>query len=276
MSGPMSGPRRGTPPRRIALPPRLFPEGYVASRRARDEDKRRKTWKDVDWTKKLKSLDPAQFQQDPGSDGCVGFALAAAMRACFHLRRGQDPGALNPYFLAALVRDRDQGGNDPTSELRQGIAIANAHGTPTLGQGPKGLPPAPFTEAPRYLEAARAHRTKSFTDLGVWMQDWYDWLQAKGPVVVQLNVDASFDAAGRWVEYDARGPLQDLRGHALVLVGYDKAEDAFILMNSYGPQWKERGFARIKVDVAQRCFVAGYGPYVSKASSSAPPSSTAA
>lgn len=38
------------------------------------------------------------------------------------------------------------------------------------------------------------------------------------------------------------------KGHALVIVGYDKNDKYFIVLNSTGPRWGDKGFCHISYD----------------------------
>jgi C1A family cysteine protease len=51
------------------------------------------------------------------------------------------------------------------------------------------------------------------------------------------------------ITYDEN--VYELGGHAYVLVGYDEAEKVFFLVNSWGPDWGENGFAKYSYDDAK-------------------------
>lgn len=67
-------------------------------------------------------------------------------------------------------------------------------------------------------------------------------LQA-GPVMTTLGVYADFISYGGGVYKHTSGEM--LGGHAVSIVGYDDTLQAFIIRNSWGESWGERGFAHI-------------------------------
>ncbi len=73
------------------------------------------------------------------------------------------------------------------------------------------------------------------------------------PVVVGVAVRRNFfqlQNAAYWLA--DTGDTTFAGGHAMVVVGYDDAKNAFQLMNSWGREWGEQGFIRIKYDVFGR------------------------
>ena len=50
-----------------------------------------------------------------------------------------------------------------------------------------------------------------------------------------------------------------LGGHAVLAVGYDDAEQSFIVRNSWGTGWGDKGFAYASLDYAQAAFTEAYG-----------------
>ena len=66
--------------------------------------------------------------------------------------------------------------------------------------------------------------------------------------VVSVAIRAENDAfraykGGVIDDYEGCGTTLD---HGVTLVGYSKADDAWIIKNSWGPNWGENGFVRIK------------------------------
>jgi C1A family cysteine protease len=50
----------------------------------------------------------------------------------------------------------------------------------------------------------------------------------------------------------------DTTGHSMVLVGYDDARSAFRLMNSFGPNWGDNGYAWIGYALWQKQVSVGF------------------
>ncbi|MEO5667468.1 MAG: C1 family peptidase [Bdellovibrionota bacterium] len=71
---------------------------------------------------------------------------------------------------------------------------------------------------------------------------------AKGPLMTTLNVYADFMTYSSGVYKHVTGEM--LGGHAISIVGYDANERSWIIRNSWGQDWGEKGFARVSWDDA--------------------------
>lgn len=67
-----------------------------------------------------------------------------------------------------------------------------------------------------------------------------------GPLVTTLSVYADFMAYGSGVYKHVSGEM--LGGHAISIVGYDDAKQAYIVRNSWGDTWGENGFGYVAYD----------------------------
>lgn len=83
--------------------------------------------------------------------------------------------------------------------------------------------------------------SRGMTDLGSVKQA----LQ-HGPLVTTLNVYADFMAYGGGVYKHVTGKV--LGGHAVSIVGYDDNKQAFIIRNSWGEGWGEKGFGYVSYE----------------------------
>ena len=94
------------------------------------------------------------------------------------------------------------------------------------------------------------------------IEEWRRWLAEKGPILTRLNVDRTWHEAR-----DNSGNLDSYRaetkggGHAIALVGY--TPDRFIVRNSWGTSWGDKGFGYASLAYAQDAFTEAYGvsPY---------------
>ncbi|MGE5086857.1 MAG: C1 family peptidase [Bacillota bacterium] len=68
----------------------------------------------------------------------------------------------------------------------------------------------------------------------------------KGPLVTTLGVYADFMAYAGGVYTHTQGDY--LGGHAISIVGYDDTKQAFIIRNSWGEEWGEKGFGYVSYD----------------------------
>lgn len=86
-------------------------------------------------------------------------------------------------------------------------------------------------------------------------------LYANLPVMIAVNVDASFDNLQSPYIWKAKsGAIRG--GHAITVTGYDNVKNAFKVMNSWGANWKDNGYLWIDYSffanavIANECYVA--------------------
>ena len=82
-----------------------------------------------------------------------------------------------------------------------------------------------------------------------------------GPVLTSMSVYDDFFAYKSGVYKYVKGPLAG--GHGVVIVGYDDRIRAFIVKNSWGPYWGDKGYVKISYDETQSGF--GNSNYILKA-----------
>jgi C1A family cysteine protease len=68
----------------------------------------------------------------------------------------------------------------------------------------------------------------------------------RGPLVTTLDVYADFITYGSGVYKHTTGDY--MGGHAVSLIGFDDAKRAWIIRNSWGPDWGDHGFAYVSYD----------------------------
>ncbi|MFP4343692.1 MAG: C1 family peptidase [Anaerolineales bacterium] len=76
-----------------------------------------------------------------------------------------------------------------------------------------------------------------------------------GPVAAAVCVNTAFQNYGGGV---STGPGCTSVNHAIVLVGWDDVHQAWILRNSWGPNWGENGYMRIGYGVSEVGYSANY------------------
>ena len=99
---------------------------------------------------------------------------------------------------------------------------------------------------------ARLHRTHGYNpqlDPTDQVQSIKQWLSLRLPVVIGIMVYESFmtDECGRTGIIPVPNPVSErfVGGHALVSVGYDDIKQHFIVLNSWGIVWGDKGFCYI-------------------------------
>jgi len=108
-----------------------------------------------------------------------------------------------------------------------------------------------------YAKAATL-RIASYHSLGTNLVVWKKWLSSNGPILTRLGVDATWDNAtatkgvlGKYQPNTVRG------GHAVCIVGYNS--QGFIVRNSWGENWGDKGFAYASQDYTLATFAAPGG-----------------
>ena len=98
------------------------------------------------------------------------------------------------------------------------------------------------SESGFYTGAAQC-RASAYYNLGKDLTKWRTWLASHGPILAGLSVDATWDnATATHGLLDAFQPGTVRGGHAVCIVGY-AAEKRFIVRNSWGMDWGDKGFA---------------------------------
>ncbi len=96
--------------------------------------------------------------------------------------------------------------------------------------------------------SSRALKIKSYESFGYWYVNTEELIEAlqEGPLMARMTVYEDFPAySGGIYEHVTGGTLG---GHAVTLVGYDLDEQYWIVKNSWGEEWGENGYFRIKMD----------------------------
>jgi hypothetical protein len=71
-------------------------------------------------------------------------------------------------------------------------------------------------------------------------------LSENNPVVIGMQVPPSFDALRGALWQPTESLQQSEGGHALCVIGYDNTKEAFEILNSWGTQWGDGGFAWVR------------------------------
>ncbi len=93
-----------------------------------------------------------------------------------------------------------------------------------------------------FFATAATRRIASYFNLLKNFASWRTWLATHGPILVALNVDATWDnATATHGKLDVFQPNTVRGGHAVAIVGYT-ADKRFIVRNSWGTTWGDHGF----------------------------------
>lgn len=209
---------------------------------------------------------------DQGLTGsCVGWAAAdSVLRWHFvQARRIQQNELLSPRYLWMAAKETDHFTSQPTTfiesagtSIKTALDVARKFGTVRDSDLPfrtarlyKG-DTATFYALAAQLKVA-AYFNLSFSR-GQTLQDWRTWLATKGPILTRLDVDRTWDdATVNKGNLDAYRASTRRGGHAVAIVGYTR--DRFIVRNSWGTRWGDKGFAYASHDYTFDAFTEAYG-----------------
>lgn len=93
-----------------------------------------------------------------------------------------------------------------------------------------------------FYATAAQRRISAYFNLGKDLNQWRTWLAAHGPILAGLSVDATWDnAKATHGNLDTFQPSTVRGGHAVCIVGYT-TDKRFIIRNSWGTAWGDKGF----------------------------------
>ncbi len=105
-----------------------------------------------------------------------------------------------------------------------------------------------------FFATMATRRISAYFNLQKNLANWRAWLAAHGPILVALNVDATWDnATATHGLLDNFQPGTVRGGHAPCVVGY-RADGRFIVRNSWGAGWGDHGFAYASEAYIQAAF----------------------
>jgi len=204
-------------------------------------------------------------QKNTGS--CVGWASGDSVIRWHFVKANRlpKPQRLSPRFIWMASKETDQFVTQPTTfiesegtSLKAALDIARKFGTVkdlVLPFEPMKLYP---DSSQTFYALAAQLKIASYFNLGTSLNNWRTWLANNGPILTRLNVDATWDNATRTNgKLDVYQPNTTRGGHAIALVGYTR--DCFIVRNSWGTGWGDKGFGYASLAYTQAAFTEAYG-----------------
>lgn len=205
---------------------------------------------------------------DQGDTGaCVGWASADSVLRWHFVKAGRlgkdEP--LSPRFPWMAAKETDQFVAQPTTfiesdgtSLKAALDVSRKWGAVRDTVLPFASGALYVGEVATFYAIATQLKIAAYFNLGHDIAGWRRWLAHSGPILTRLDVDATWDDAT-----DTKGKLTTYKkstargGHAVALVGYTPT--GFIVRNSWGNGWGDKGYAYAWNAYAGKAFTEVYG-----------------
>ncbi len=207
-----------------------------------------------------------KIRDQKNTGACVGFATADGVLRWHYTKKGliNEGTEVSPRFIWMANKETDTFTAYPSTfiesvgtQTKLALAIARKFGCAMESELPMEGPLYSGSIQDFYYNAAK-FRIIAYQNLGIDPQKWRYWLANNGPIMTRLRVDSSWmnatETGGELIKYDkasARG------GHAVTIVGYNT--DGFIIRNSWGTDWGDKGFAYASNAYSAEAFTETYG-----------------
>lgn len=203
----------------------------------------------------------------PGNQGsqssCTAWAVGYAMRSFYEGKRQNWSFASNDQLISPAYIYNSL--HKYSGDCNAGVAISAAlellekNGAPTLAVFPYTEGDCSVAPDPKAASVAPEFRIRSWRAINAKvLDDAKGQIRLGNPVVFGMDISESFEnLEGDAVYDDTTTPR--IGGHAMVLVGYSERRQAFKVINSWGTDWGDKGFAWISYraikELTDRMFV---------------------
>lgn len=204
-------------------------------------------------------------QESTGS--CVGWATADGLLRWHFVTAGRlaKNELLSPRFTWMASKETDPFITQPTTfietegtSLKAALDVARKFGAVRDSVLPFGSGVLYPGDAQTFYALASQLKVASYFNVGTNLTNWRTWIATKGPILTRLDVDKTwYDATDNGGNLDTYRADTAVGGHAVAIVGYKK--DRFIVRNSWGTGWGDKGFAYASLAYAQEAFTEAYG-----------------
>jgi C1A family cysteine protease len=190
-------------------------------------------------------------QEDTGS--CVGWASTDGVARYHMVKAGKiaQKDMLSPRCTWMASKETDEFTSRPETfiegvgtSLKAALEILRKYGSVPETMLPFHIATKMFTgDVNTFFATAAMYRVASYFNLSKNLNNWRSWLANHGPILAGVSVDATWDkATANKGMLDTFQPKTIRGGHAICVVGYT-ADNRFIIRNSWGTAWGDKGFA---------------------------------
>jgi C1A family cysteine protease len=183
---------------------------------------------------------------------CVGWASTDGVMRYHLVKAGKldQKDLLSPRYTWMASKETDQYVNRPETfieeagtSLKAAMDICRKYGVVLGSMLPFKIDTLMYTgDENAFFAAASQRQATAYFNMQKNVTQWRTWLASHGPILVGLNVDATWDnATATNGLLDTFQPNTVRGGHAVCLVGY-RTDGRFIVRNSWGTTWGDKGF----------------------------------
>ncbi|HMS48893.1 MAG: C1 family peptidase [Candidatus Microthrix subdominans] len=201
----------------------------------------------VDWRQKWWTIGD---QENTGS--CVGWATAEGVLRYHMVQAGKvgQSEPLSPRFVWMASKETDEFTTHPTSfiegagtSLKAAMDAARNYGVVTDKVLPFHVATKMYTgDENAFFADAAQRKISAYFNLQRNLTKWKSWLASHGPILAGVSVDATWgNATATKGILDKFQPGTVRGGHAIAVVGY-LPNGRFIIRNSWGTGWGDKGF----------------------------------
>ncbi|MEV0027533.1 C1 family peptidase [Nocardia sp. NPDC050793] len=201
-------------------------------------------------------------QEDTGS--CVGWATGDGLMR-YHLvtaNKLSDERRVSPRFVWMASKETDAFSQRPETfiegagtELKAAVEVCKKYGVVEEAFLPFRIQTKMYLgQENTFWAHAATLRIASYFNVGKSLNQWRSVLAGGSPILAGLTVDDTWDSAtgnGGFLEEFAAGTERG--GHAVAIVGY-LPSGHFIVRNSWGTAWGDKGFAYASPDYVRGAF----------------------
>lgn len=190
-------------------------------------------------------------QKNTGS--CVGWGSTDSVARYMFVKANRlaQTAKLSPRFTWMASKETDTLVSRPETmieeagtTLKAAVDILRNYGAALETMVPFAINTTMYTGDENVFFATCAqHKIAAYYNLLKNLANWKSWLGQHGPIIVGLNVDHTWDnATATGGKLDTFLPNTVRGGHCVACVGYT-ADNRYIIRNSWGTGWGDKGYA---------------------------------